>query len=54
MGDRIISDDEGWWYAGRVAQPEDEFHLEQRIYSCLENERLLRQPCVQRSSRAFR
>ena len=35
MGDRILADDEGWWYAGRVAQPEDEFHLEQRIYSCL-------------------
>lgn len=35
MGDRILADDEGWWYTGRVAQPEDEFHLEQRIYSCL-------------------
>lgn len=35
MGDRILADDEGWWYAGRVAQPEDEFDLEQRIYSCL-------------------
>ena len=35
MGDRILADEEGWWYAGRVAQPEDEFHLEQRIYSCL-------------------
>lgn len=35
MGDRILADDEGWWYAGRVAQPEDEFRLEQRIYSCL-------------------
>ena len=35
MGDRILADDEGWWYAGRVAQPEAEFHLEQRIYSHL-------------------
>ena len=35
MGDRILADDEGWWYTGRVAQPEDEFNLEQRIYSLL-------------------
>ena len=35
MGDRILADEEGWWYAGRVAQPEAEFHLEQRIYSHL-------------------
>ena len=35
MGDRILADDEGWWYTGRVAQPQDEFNLEQRIYSLL-------------------
>ena len=34
-GDRIMSDARGWWYAGRVAQPADEFALEQRVYSRL-------------------
>ncbi len=35
MGDRIVSDHEGWWYGGRAAQPAEEFELEQRIYSDL-------------------
>lgn len=32
MGDRIVEDGEGWWYAGRVGQPATDFELEQRIY----------------------
>ena len=35
MGDRILSDKAGWWYAGRTAQPVEEFELEQRIYADL-------------------
>ena len=35
MGDRILSDQAGWWYAGRTTQPEEEFELEQRIYADL-------------------
>ncbi|HUF11893.1 MAG TPA: class I adenylate-forming enzyme family protein [Longimicrobiales bacterium] len=33
MGDRIVVDDEGWWYAGRASQPAEDFDLEQRIYA---------------------
>ena len=33
MGDRVIADDEGWWYAGRASQAAGEFDLEQRLYS---------------------
>ena len=35
MGDRIVADDEGWWYTGRVSQSENELNLEQQIYSLL-------------------
>ncbi len=36
MGDRIQSDDYGWWYMGRSSQSLSHFLLEQRIYSKLE------------------
>ena len=35
MGDRIIADQEGWWYGGKASQPAAEFELEQRIYADL-------------------
>jgi acyl-CoA synthetase (AMP-forming)/AMP-acid ligase II len=35
VGDRIVADEEGWWYAGRAAQPPEEFELEQRLYADL-------------------
>ena len=35
MGDRIVSDSLGWWYAGRSQQNADDFALEQRLYSFL-------------------
>jgi acyl-CoA synthetase (AMP-forming)/AMP-acid ligase II len=35
MGDRIVADAEGWWFAGRSSQPEGLFDLEQRIYAAL-------------------
>lgn len=35
VGDRILADDEGWWYAGRAARPLEEFELEQRVYADL-------------------
>ncbi len=33
MGDRVIADDAGWWFAGRSEQRLQDFQLEQRIYS---------------------
>ena len=36
MGDRIHSDERGWWYAGREFQPEEDFQLEQEIYCWLQ------------------
>lgn len=33
MGDRICAGDHGWWYAGRVSVPPEDFALEQRLYS---------------------
>ncbi|HEX2719028.1 MAG TPA: hypothetical protein VHM67_15270, partial [Gemmatimonadaceae bacterium] len=27
---------DGWWFGGRVAQPEEQFALEQRLYAALE------------------
>lgn len=35
MGDRIEVDEAGWWYRGRVSQPEESFDLEQRLYTNL-------------------
>lgn len=35
MGDRIISDDQGWWYQGRNFQLQSDFLLEQKIYQSL-------------------
>lgn len=35
MGDRVRPDADGWWYAGRVDQPPEDFALEQRIYAVL-------------------
>ncbi len=35
MGDRVIEDDEGWWYAGRSAQDPALFSLEQKLYAAL-------------------
>ena len=37
MGDRIFLDQEGWWYYGRSNQPEEDFLLEQKIYSRLKS-----------------
>jgi olefin beta-lactone synthetase len=36
MGDRIESDDEGWWLNGRASEPAGDFALEQRLYARLE------------------
>ena len=36
MGDRVTADADGWWFGGRVSQPEGIFELEQRIYSFLD------------------
>lgn len=35
MGDRILSDETGWWYAGRAQQPHEDFLLEQKVYTFL-------------------
>ena len=37
MGDRIVVDEEGWWYGGRASRPGSEFDLEQRIYARIES-----------------
>lgn len=37
MDDRIIVSETGWWYGGRNKQRIDEFYLEQKIYSYLQN-----------------
>ena len=36
-GDRILIDEEGWWYQGRFNQLEEDFLLEQKIYSILQS-----------------
>lgn len=36
MGDRVVPGEDGWWFGGRVAQPEEQFALEQRLYAALE------------------
>jgi hypothetical protein len=36
MGDRIVADADGWWFAGRASQSAALFDLEQRIYAFLE------------------
>ena len=33
MGDRILIDEEGWWYQGRAHQKREDFLLEQQVYS---------------------
>ena len=33
MGDRILSDEAGWWFAGRSEQRAEDFQLEQKVYS---------------------
>lgn len=37
MGDRIVQDQDGWWYGGRSDQVYDDFVLEQQIYSFVES-----------------
>ncbi len=37
MGDRIIASSEGWWYAGREQQAEQDFYDEQRLYTALQS-----------------
>jgi acyl-CoA synthetase (AMP-forming)/AMP-acid ligase II len=37
MGDRVVADADGWWYAGRSFQPRDDFDREQAIYAYLES-----------------
>jgi len=39
MSDRIILDQEGWWYAGRSQQDREDFEIEQNIYSHLNSSR---------------
>ena len=36
-GDRILIDEEGWWYQGRANQLAEDFLLEQKIYSRLKS-----------------
>lgn len=36
MGDRIVTDEDGWWYAGRSHQKLEDFQLEQAIYSAID------------------
>ncbi len=35
MGDRVRTDESGWWYAGRSGQSPRSFDLEQKVYSLL-------------------
>lgn len=35
MGDRILADDDGLWYSGRVDQPAEDFLFEQKLYARL-------------------
>ncbi len=37
MGDRVVKDDEGWWYSGRSFQSTDDFRDEQAIYAMLQS-----------------
>jgi hypothetical protein len=37
MGDRIVADSDGWWYAGRQFQKKEDFELEQRVYTFLQS-----------------
>jgi acyl-CoA synthetase (AMP-forming)/AMP-acid ligase II len=37
MGDRVVRDEAGLWYAGRSGQPQEDFQLEQRVYARLES-----------------
>ncbi|MES1172338.1 MAG: AMP-binding protein [Bacteroidota bacterium] len=37
MGDRVVADADGWWFAGRSAQPHEDFAREQAIYAHLES-----------------
>ena len=39
MSDRIILNQEGWWYGGRTQQDRIEFETEQKIYSLLNSSR---------------
>ena len=37
MGDRILADEAGWWFAGRSEQRLEDFQLEQKIYSLVDS-----------------
>ncbi|WP_413943273.1 AMP-binding protein [Bdellovibrio sp. HCB-162] len=37
MGDRIVSDEKGWWYSGRSQQSLEDFELEQQVYAFLKS-----------------
>lgn len=39
LGDRILMDEKGWWFAGRSGQREDDFYLEQTLYAYLGSSR---------------
>lgn len=41
MGDRILADQEGWWYQGRSSQPLPDFILEQQISTFLKTNDVL-------------
>ena len=36
MDDRIVADEEGWWYGGRAVQRAEDFELEQAVYALVE------------------
>ena len=37
MGDRVVKDDEGWWYSGRSFQTPEDFREEQALYTLLQS-----------------
>lgn len=37
MGDRVRADEQGWWYAGRQFQKQEDFFMEQKLYSMMQN-----------------
>jgi len=37
MGDRITTDKDGWWYTGRDSQSQEDFEIEQKVYSLIQS-----------------
>ncbi|HRO66429.1 MAG TPA: AMP-binding protein [Pseudobdellovibrionaceae bacterium] len=44
MGDRVLSDDQGWWYMGRSQQDRELFLTEQKVFKELDHSRAFIQP----------